>query len=179
MVDQFTFYLHQFLTTRLPAHPAAGGAPGQAGTAQGVPSMQQLLDFITSQRLSSEVQVRTDLFPRPLARLPVTHFFGGAAAAEGLEDGAAGLGGDGGASAASALRLLAGAQQGAEGEAPASTAVKLHSVSGSRAKLFGLLEAAGSGGGGDAERSSALVTAAAAAAAWVALAVLAGRVLKP
>lgn len=50
VVDQFTFHLHHFLTTRVPPH-----APGTSAAA---PSLQQLLDFIRSQRMSSEVQVR-------------------------------------------------------------------------------------------------------------------------
>jgi phosphatidylinositol glycan class K len=90
VVDEVSFYLHQFLTTHVPAHPAASpgsaataaGSSGSGGSARRVPSMQQLVDFIFSQRLSSELQVRTDLYPRPLVSVPVTHFFGAAVPAE-------------------------------------------------------------------------------------------------
>lgn len=57
VVDQFTYHLHHFLTSRVPPSTSgAGGYSGGAGAA--APSLQQLLDFIRSQRMSSEVQVR-------------------------------------------------------------------------------------------------------------------------
>lgn len=82
--DQFTFFLHHFLTTRLPPHPSVATSattssstvPPAAGS-QHPPSLQEVLDFIRGQSLASEVQVRTDLFPRRLADVAVTEFFGG------------------------------------------------------------------------------------------------------
>lgn len=59
IVDQFTFYLHQFLTTRVPPHSPGRASDGSSrGAGKPPPSLQQLLDFIRSQRMSSEVQVR-------------------------------------------------------------------------------------------------------------------------
>ena len=173
---QVTFYLHHFLTTRLPPHAGAsagGGNTSSGGDGAGgaAPSMQQLVDYISSQRLSSELQVRTDLYPRALADVPVTHFFGAAApAAQGGGSGDAAGSGSGTPEPAVGA-LLAAAQQG-NSHAPETA----HAAAGQpaqRAPLFALLEAAGGGacGGGSAQAAVAVVVG------WAAVAALAARIL--
>lgn len=176
VVDEVSFYLHQFLTTRVPAHSGAGAgsargaAPGGSGGL--VPSMQQLVDFVSSQRLSSEVQVRTDLYPRALAGVPVTHFFGAAGAAGRQARAAepAQVGGNGLQSAAGAL--MGAAQQ--PSDAFSSAAPVVSSRRTQPLPLFAALEAAGGRGGGGSASSQA---AALVAAAWAAVAFVAHRML--
>ena len=133
IVDQLSFHLHQFLM-RLPPHPssipaalaAAGNSSssssGGSGGGSPGPSLQQLLDHISGQRLSSEVQVRTDLSPRRPADVPVLEFFGGPAAAASVAVPGSGEG-EGMSSAVQALRLLAQEQreQGAAAAAAGNT----------------------------------------------------------
>lgn len=178
IAPQVTFYLHQFLTTRVPARPAASpGSTGAAGGSAGgrVPSMQQLVDFLSSQRLSSEVQVRTDLYPHNLADVPVTHFFGAAGPAERHTGVAAPVpGGNSGGGLEDAVgALLAAAPQ----PGGVSSDAAAHAVS-SRPKqappLFALLETAGGSGSDSGSRGT---QAAALVAAWAAIALLAHRML--
>lgn len=137
-----------------------------------MPSMQQLVDFVSSQRLSSEVQVRTDLYPRALARVPVTHFFGAAGAAGRQATAAkpAQVGGTGLESAVGAL--MGAAQQPSDASLNASPAVSSRRTQ--PQPLFAALEAAGRGGGGSSgsPQAAALVVA-----AWAAVALLAHRML--
>ena len=139
IVDQFSFHLQRFLT-RLPLRRHA------AAVADPVPSLQQLLDYIVGQRLSSDVQVRSDLFPRRLAAVPVTEFFGGAAP---LHAAAAAVGnsssGSRGAAAAMAVALLALAleRQGNTALQVAAVTRQQPWVAETRQPLGAMLEAAG------------------------------------
>lgn len=179
VVDQLTFHLHAFLTTRLPPHPSvarAGGSSGSSGGQGGaVPSLQQLLDYITAQRMSSDLQVRTDLYPRRLVDVPVTHFFAAAPAVGGSS------GGSSGKAAAEALQRLA-VQPVPGGELPEAAAAQQQyfwqemqqQQQGSR--LFMLLEAANGGAGSSVLQSGG--AAAVVMAAWAATGLLAHRLLK-
>lgn len=186
VVDQFTFHLHRFLTTRLPPHPSAAGgsAGGGASSAAGgpAPSLQDLLSYITAQRLSSEVQVWAELYPRNLSHVPATHFFGAPAApppaaASGVDaaPGAAGAAGGGGSSgssaaaaaAAQALQALAGQRQ----DEPHAAERPDEGAQLAQQPLFALLEAAGGGAAGGPPGGAA-TQAAATVAAWAAAAAL-------
>jgi hypothetical protein len=77
VVDQMSYHLQAFLR-RLAPHPAAhdlAADAGGPGTAAASPSLQQMLDHVAAQRLSSEVQVRQDLSPRSPTQVPITDFF--------------------------------------------------------------------------------------------------------
>eukprot|EP00887_Chlorella_sp_A99_P000822 scaffold5.g822.t1 len=87
ITDQFSFHLETFLLEQAAAAaagaaPAAGpsgaGAARGAGAAPGA-SLQDMLDAIRRQTLSSTVVARADAFPRPLAEVGVAEFFGGGA----------------------------------------------------------------------------------------------------
>lgn len=179
---QVSFYLHQFLTTRVPPHPAVtGGGAGHSTSLSGsgggrVPSMQQLVGFLSSQRLSSEVQVRTDLYPRALADVPVTHFFGAARPTEHQAGAAApAQGGSSGSDLeAAAAVLMAAAQHASEGWSGAA-ARDMRSRPPPAAPLFALLEAAG---GGSSSDNGSAQAAAVVAVAWVAAALLAYHIMK-
>lgn len=198
VVDQLSFHLHQFLW-RLPPHPAAdtepghdarsGATSGSSGSGPGPsPSLQQLLDYLGAQRLSSEVQVRTDLSPRHPARVAVTDFFGaampGAPAAGGASPAPVGCVGAGaeGSRAAAALLQLAAQQQRGHGTAAAARQGQQqcwhqHQHRQQLLPLWQQLEAAG----GSSDAASWLVAgrgteAAVVAAAW-AIAVVLLRVL--
>ncbi|EFN57492.1 hypothetical protein CHLNCDRAFT_34727 [Chlorella variabilis] len=173
VVDQLSFHLHQFLS---------GSGPGPS------PSLQQLLDYLGAQRLSSEVQVRTDLSPRHPARVAVTDFFGaampGAPAAGGASPAPVGCVGAGaeGSRAAAALLQLAAQQQRGHGTAAAARQGQQqcwhqHQHRQQLLPLWQQLEAAG----GSSDAASWLVAgrgteAAVVAAAW-AIAVVLLRVL--
>lgn len=177
VVDQFTFHLHQFLTTRLPPAQATHGDPPLAAQP---PSLQQLLDFIAAQRLSSEVQVRTDLYPHCLADIPVTHFFGGA----GEPPAAAGSSGNSSSSGSAAAQDLLALAQGQGQQTPLAycySAPAGQPAAGGDApdgKLyFDLLAAAGGSGSGGGVRESQQVVPV--VVAWAAAAALAHRLLRP
>lgn len=177
-----TFHLHAFLTARLPPHPAASGAAsnGQGGAAHASaatgPSLQQLLDYVSGQRLSSEVQVRSDLHPRRPADVPVAHFFGGA------EAGARRAGAARAAAAALQSQAAQPGGQGADGAPAAATAATalaaMRQQPASGAQLFALLEAAGGSRGWGRSSHGISPAAAATAAAWAGAAVLLVKLMK-
>lgn len=180
---QVSFYLHQFLTTRVPPHPAVtGGGAGHSTSLSGsgggrVPSMQQLVGFLSSQRLSSEVQVRTDLYPRALADVPVTHFFGAARPTEHQAGAAApAQGGSSGSDLEAAAAVLMDAAQRSSEDCSGAAATNMCSRPPPAAPLFALLEAAG--GGSSSDTGGSTQAAAVVAVAWVAAALLAHRMMK-
>lgn len=175
VVDQASYHLHHFLTTRLPPDPAAadgvsaaasgGGSIRGSGSRTRGPSLQQLVDYLGGQRMSSEVQLRTDLFPRCLTDVAAAEFFGTTVDGRGLASGSS-SGDDGGSegtsAAARALMALAAAaheQQTGNHGLPVSGAV-LQGLPPQR-RLFALLEHAG---GRAARRRASLAGGAAASA---------------
>ncbi|KAL4437977.1 hypothetical protein ABPG77_004198 [Micractinium sp. CCAP 211/92] len=166
IVDQFTFYLHQFLTTRVPPRSPTWAADGSSrGVGKPPPSLQQLLDFIRSQRMSSEVQVRTDLFPHRLSDMAVTAFFGESAAPAGAASAVLGNGSAADGSNAAHVLLQYAAQQ-AVTAATASADVQLQPQQHGRS-LFEALEAAGTSS--ELKGSNELATSSVSvASAWVA-----------
>ncbi|KAL4425650.1 hypothetical protein ABPG75_009666 [Micractinium tetrahymenae] len=172
VVDQFTFYLHHFLTTRVPPPASSGSAAGGArGVGLSVPSLQQLLDFIRSQRMSSEVQVRADLFPHRLSDVPVNTFFGQGAApavpATPAAPAAQRRGSDAdGTNAAQALLQRAAARR-AAAAAPVTPSPWQSQLEQSGRSLFEAVEAAGAGSSPQGSRKPA-ASPAAVAGAWAA-----------